>query len=235
MFGFASLQTTRIMAFSTRKLVLSSLFSVFLLFVITATKAQSNALNFDGVNDQMIVGSDTALNLNRQFTIESWIKPDLTNTRNVQSVISKSSNSQNTGYIFPRTDDNWNKLVFYINFNNIGWRKLEVPFAAHRNSWTHVAATYDGAFMKIFINGSPAGELAITGTISVNTNPLTVGYHNGFENQQSEYYAGSVDEIRIWRRALTQCEIQNNRSCELAAGGQTGLVSYFKLNQGLAG
>ena len=126
MFGFASLQTTRIMAFSTRKLVLSSLFSVFLLFVITATKAQSNALNFDGVNDQMIVGSDTALNLNRQFTIESWIKPDLTNTRNVQSVISKSSNSQNTGYIFPRTDDNWNKLVFYINFNNIGWNNLKV-------------------------------------------------------------------------------------------------------------
>ncbi len=223
------------MAFSTRKLFLSSLFSVFLLFVVSATKAQTNALNFDGVNDQMIVGSDTALNLNTQLTIESWIKPNLTNTRNVQSVISKSSNNQNTGYIFPRTDDNWNKLVFYINFNNIGWRKLEVPYAAHRNSWTHVAATYDGAFMKIFINGSPAGELAITGTISVNTNPLTVGYHNGFENQQSEYYAGSVDEIRIWRRALSQCEIQNNMTCELAAAGQTGLVSYFKLNQGLAG
>lgn len=235
MFGFTSLQTTRIMAFSTRKLFLSSLFGVFLLFVISATKAQTNALSFDGVNDQMVVGSDTALNLNKQITIESWIKPDLTNTRNVQSVISKSSNSQNTGYIFPRTDDNWNKLVFYINFNNIGWTKLEVPYAAHRNSWTHVAATYDGAFMKIFINGSPAGELAVTGTISVNTNLLTVGYHNGFENQFSEYYAGNVDEIRIWRRALSQCEIQNNMTCELAAAGQTGLVSYFKLNQGLAG
>ncbi len=208
---------------------------MFLLFVVSATQAQSNALNFDGVNDQMIVGSDTALNLNTQITIESWIKPDLTNTRNVQSVISKSSISQNTGYIFPRTDDNWNKLFFYINFNNIGWVKLGVPFAAYRNSWTHVAATYDGAFMRIFINGSPAGELAVAGTISVNTNPLTVGYHNGFENQLSEYYAGSIDEIRIWRRALPQCEIQNNMTCELAAAGQTGLVSYFKLNQGTAG
>lgn len=223
------------MAFSTRKLFLSSLLSVLSLLAVSTLNAQTNALSFDGVNDQMIVGSDTALNLNTQITIESWIKPDLTNTRNVQTVISKSSISQNTGYIFPRTDDNWNKLVFYINFNGIGWRKLEVPFAAYRNSWTHVAATYDGAFMRIFINGSPAGELAIAGTITVNTNPLTVGYHNGFESQLSEYYAGNIDEIRIWRRALPQCEIQNNMTCELAAAGQTGLVSYFKLNQGLAG
>lgn len=223
------------MAFSTRKLLLSSVLSVLLLFIISATKAQTNALSFDGVNDQMVVGTDTALNLNTQITIESWIKPDLTNTRNVQSVISKSSISQNTGYIFPRTDDNWNKLVFYINFNALGWRKLEVPYTAYKSSWTHVAATYDGAFMRIYINGSPAGELAVTGTITVNTNPLTVGYHNGFEGTSSEYFAGSIDEIRIWRRALVQCEIQNNLTCEVAAGGQTGLVSYFKLNQGSAG
>ena len=223
------------MAFSTRKLLMSSAFSVFFLFAISATKAQSNALNFDGINDRMILGSDVELNLNTQITIESWIKPNLANTRNVQTVISKSSITENNGYIFPRTNDNWNKLIFYLNLNKLGWQKLEVPYTAYRNSWTHVAATYDGAFMRIFINGSLAGELAVAETITVNSNPLTIGYHNGFEDGASEYYAGSVDEIRIWKRALPECEIQNNMTCELAAAGQTGLVSYFKLNQGSAG
>ncbi len=234
MFGLASLQTTRIMAFSTRKLFLNSLLSVFLLFVVSATKGQTNALNFDGVNDRMIVGSDTALNLNSTITIESWIKPEA-GGGNTQTVISKSSYLQNSGYIFPRTNDNWNNIVFYLNFNAIGWEGLEVPYTGSAGTWTHVAATYDGGYMRIYINGVMAGEREVIGTITVNPNPLTVGFHNGYEGIESEYYKGSIDEIRIWRRALTQCEIANNLTCELQAGGQNGLVSYFKLNQGVAG
>jgi len=222
------------MAFSTRKLFLSFLIGVLFTFGATNSFAQSNALHFDGINDRMIVGSDTALNLNTQITIESWIKPSA-NGGDIQTVLSKSSYTENTGYIFPRTNDNWNNIIFYLNFNGIGWEGLEVPYTGAIGSWTHVAATYNGGFMRIYINGILAGEKEVIGTITVNTNPLTVGYHNGFEGIESEYYKGSIDEIRIWRRALTQCEIANNRTCELPASGQSGLVSYFKLNQGVAG
>ncbi len=222
------------MAFSTRKLFLPFLLGVLFTFGATTSFAQSNALHFDGINDRMIVGSDTALNLNTQITIESWIKPSA-DGGNIQTVLSKSSFTENTGYIFPRTNDNWNNIVFYLNFNGIGWEGLEVPYTGAIGAWTHVAATYNGGFMRIYINGVLAGEKEIIGTITVNVNPLTVGYHNGFEGLESEYYSGAIDEIRIWRRALTQCEIANNKNCELPAAGQEGLVSYFKLNQGIAG
>jgi hypothetical protein len=101
---------------------------------------------------------------------------------------------------------------------------------AKANQWHHVAATYDGFKMRVYIDGVLAGELSFAGTITVNNNPLTLGGHPGFPN---EYYGGAIDEARIWNRALTQCEIANNMNCEVNPALQTGLAAYYRFNHGL--
>ncbi|HCL06907.1 MAG TPA: hypothetical protein DHW64_13550, partial [Chitinophagaceae bacterium] len=234
------------MRFFTRKRILTALFTSLLLMIAGVTFGQLTAggLSFDGVNDKVrIVRSytpppsnvaigDTSFNISDVITIESWIYPESGATYNVQSVLTKSQRSPTsaqTGYIFPRTNDNWNNIAFLINFNGLGWRQLTAPYPG-KDSWHHVAATYDGAFMRIYIDGVLANQMAITGSITVNTNPLTIGYQNGYTN---EYYKGKLDEVKIWHRALSACEIAANRNCEIT--DQHKLVAYYKFNQGLLG
>ncbi|MBK9319413.1 MAG: hypothetical protein IPM91_11705 [Bacteroidetes bacterium] len=60
--------------------------------------------------------------------------------------------------------------------------------------------------------------------------PVIIGDRDG----SSDFWAGSIDEVRIWNRALTQQEIQNSLYCFLN-GNESGLIAYFNFNQGVAG
>jgi hypothetical protein len=185
-----------------------------------------NALSFDGTNDVVPIADDNTLDITTAITLEGWIYA--TKNGGVQNVISKSSNSSNNGYIFPRTDDGWANAVFYLHVAG-GFRTLSAAYPS-LNAWHHLAATYDGATMNLYIDGVLAASRAQTGTISANGNQLTFGNQTGFD----EYFGGYGDEFRIWNVARTQTQIQNNMNSELDPASQTGLVSYFTFNQGIA-
>ncbi|NCI46602.1 HYR domain-containing protein [Sediminibacterium sp. WSJ-3] len=182
-----------------------------------------------GVRNSVIIPDNGSLNISSNITLEAWVKFSVTSGK--QDVISKSSYSTNNGYIFPRTDDGWRHLRFML-YVNTEWKILEVNYGTDKaNQWHHLAATYDGFYMRIFIDGVLAGSLAASGNIKVNTNPVTLGNQTGYTN---EYFTGSLDEVRIWNRALSACEISNSKDCELS-GSETGLAAYYKFNQGQVG
>jgi hypothetical protein len=185
-----------------------------------------NALNFNGTNAVMTIPDNSSLDISTAITLEAWVYA--TSNSSIQDVVSKSSNSQNNGYIFPRTDDGWAHTVFYLNVG--GWHTLSAAFPS-LNVWHHLAATYDGATMSVYIDGVLAASQAQTGAISTNTNALAVGVQPGY----SEYFAGSVDEVRVWNIARTQAQIQAGMNSELNPATQTGLVSYYRFDQGIAG
>ena len=186
----------------------------------------ANALAFDGTNDVVTIADDNTLDISTAITIEAWVYA--TSSSGIQNVVSKSSNTSNNGYIFPRTDDGWNNAIGYLHIGG-SFRTLSAPYPS-RNAWHHLAITYDGAFIKIYVNGVLSNSVAQTGTITVNANPLALGNQIGFP----ENFGGYADEIRIWNLARTQAEIQTNMNKELDPATQTGLVSYYTLNQGIA-
>ena len=146
-----------------------------------------------------------------------------------QNVVSKSSCSgANNGYIFPRTDDGWINFNMYITTGG-EWKVISSPFPS-LNTWHHLAATYDGANIKLYLDGALVKTQAATGAIEVNTNVLCIGDQPGC----NEYFGGNVDEVRIWNIARTQSEIQNAMNTALA-GNEAGLVAYYTFNQGIAG
>ena len=93
--------------------------------------------------------------------------------------------------------------------------------------------------MRIYIDGVLKATQEATGDITtippanlnttINPNLFVIGNQPGF----TEFYRGKLEESKVWNRALNQCEIINNMNCELQPA-QTGLVAYFKYNQGWA-
>jgi hypothetical protein len=76
------------------------------------------------------------------------------------------------------------------------------------NTWTHVAITYDGAVLRAFVNGVQRGTNQAVALASV-TAPLQVGaWISGSQNV--DFWSGTLDEVRVYGRALTAAEIQSD-------------------------
>ena len=74
------------------------------------------------------------------------------------------------------------------------------------NTWTHVAATYDGATLRLFVNGVQVASRAVTGSLITSTGALRIGGNTIW----GEYFSGLIDEVRLYNRALTPAEIQSD-------------------------
>lgn len=195
-------------------------------WVASPVAFSGNALAFDGTNDIVQIPHHTSHEISAAITVEAWIYA--TSTSTVQDVLTNSSSATNTGYVFPRTDDGWSHVTFWLNIGG-SWVTLSAPYPS-LNSWHHLAGTYDGATMKIYIDGILAASQAQTGTIVTNSNPLILGNQPGFP----EYFGGSADELRVWNTARSQAQIQADMYRELDPALSSGLVAYYTVNQGIA-
>jgi gliding motility-associated-like protein len=187
-----------------------------------------SALNFDGTDDVVSVPNNTALNISGNISVEAWIKPASGGT-NIQNVISKSTSSgvgSNTGYIFPRTDDNWGNFNGYLHIGGL-WRSVSSPYPTD-GLFHHLAMTYDGTNIRLYLDGNLVKTQAQTGTIATNTNSLALGNQPGF----TELFKGTLDEARIWNAALTADQIKSRMNIELG-GTETNLVLNYNFNQGV--
>jgi chitodextrinase len=82
------------------------------------------------------------------------------------------------------------------------------------NAWTYLAGTYNGTTMRLYVNGVQVSSRAQTGPIQTSTAVLTMGG----DALYGQYFAGRIDEVRIYNRALSAAEIQSDMSSALGAG-----------------
>lgn len=117
-----------------------------------------------------------------------------------------------------------NKLQFILSFGS-SQVKLNSITGLNTNTWYHVAATYDGSSMKIYINGNLDASVASTGNFTANgILYLARNYDN------SRTLNGFLDEFRVWKKALTAQEILNN-ACNVSPLS-IGLEANWKMNEG---
>ena len=97
--------------------------------------------------------------------------------------------------------------------------------------WTHIALTYDGAALRLYVNGSQASHRAIRGRIRRTTDPLWIGGNRPY----GEYFQGVLDEVRVYDRALGPSEVRAAMSMPLAnhaARSDAGLVGAYGFDAG---
>jgi len=114
------------------------------------------------------------------------------------------------------------------------WVTLYSQRTLSENTWYHSAATYDGAAMKIFVNGELDNQRSASGSIYRNicTRYWVVGAtYAGCIGIYDWLWPGTLDEIRVWDYARSQDEIQSAMNTALT-GNEPGLVGYWRFDEG---
>ncbi|MDP4115645.1 MAG: LamG-like jellyroll fold domain-containing protein [Bacteroidota bacterium] len=183
---------------------------------ITITTIKNNCLSFDGKDDYVSIPANTTWSFT-DFTVEWWQCEIDTNL--YPRIFSLDGN------IFGVSIEKGNEFYCWINNKNSGI----ITINSYKNQWVHFAITRSDTTAKIYRNGIQIGTFGNGDSIS-STKPLLLGK----KASSSEFFGGNLDEIRFWSVARSQVEIQANMNNSLT-GSETGLVAYYKLDQGTAG
>jgi hypothetical protein len=172
------------------------------------------AILFDGTNDLVNINDANSLDLTNGMTIEAWINPN--NLTGYKTVICKENGSTNLSYALSAnnsTSGTSNQRpdtrirIGTTTSTATGTTKLVL------NTWTHIASTYDGAVLRFYVNGTQVSTANVTGNMVTTTNMLRIG---GSTALGTQYFAGLIDEVRIYNKALTQAQIQADMNTPVA-------------------
>jgi large repetitive protein len=162
------------------------------------------AVSFNGTNSWVTVADQADLRLTTGMTLEAWVKP-ASPTTGWRTVVFKETSG---GLSYDLTAyNNGGPPAVGINTGGGDIATLgTAPLAV--NVWSHLAATYDGGTLKLYVNGVLASSKAVTGALVSSTGPLRIGGNAIW----GEYFSGLVDDVRIYDRALTAAEIAADQS-----------------------
>ncbi len=152
-----------------------------------ATGKVNKAVTFDKIDDLMQVADSNSLKLTNKGSIEAWIYKN----QNGGGIAQKTGGN---GYFLEEWND---KMLFGWGVGNTQSNQV-IP----TGSWNHLAVTYDGAQLKIYINGYLDKTQAYTGSADSGSRKLYIG-----TDRSGMKYGGMIDEFRIWNRTLSADEI----------------------------
>ncbi len=167
------------------------------------------ALSFDGVNDAVQVPDDDSLDLANGMTIEAWVRPGAAN--GWRTAIFKPQPSGLVYALYGNTSGNVPMAEAWIDG---GARKASGSTQLPVDAWSHLAATYDGTVVRMYVNGTPLGTASRTGGILTSAEPLWIGANPVWP----EPFIGQIDEVRIYDRALTAEQVQADMNTPIDTG-----------------
>jgi len=167
------------------------------------------ALSFNGTNSMVSVANTASLGLTTGMTLEAWANPSALGTT-WRTLILKEKPA---GMAY----------ALYAN-NNTGKPNGQVDVGGEQNAigtsgvplnaWSHLAVTYDGTALKLYVNGTLVSTTLVVGQINLSNGALRIGGNTIW----NEWFKGLIDEVRIYSRPLSATEIQTDMSTPVGGG-----------------
>ena len=163
-------------------------------------------LAFDGRRDWVSVPDSPSLDLTTGMTLEAWVRPArvggawrtvLVKERGTRLAYGLYAGPRPSGHVYTSAE-----------------RALRGRSALRRNRWSHLAMTWDGKVIRAYVDGRRVAGHALAGTAQRSSGPLRIG-GNGI---WPEWFAGVIDEVRVYDRALTAAEIARDRNARITPG-----------------
>ncbi len=176
----------------------------------TSSGRFGGAFNYDRINDYIDAGNSNTLNLNESFTVSTWV--NVYNNPTVGIIISRAKENYwlatgENGYLLYARNSSGNitfrtELVGNLSSREILW---DVPILF--NKWYHVAVVKNLTSISFYVAGIRRGLSNVNlGDVSTPNEYLYIGKARTATNQ---FFNGTIDEVAIWGRSLTDTEVLN--------------------------
>ncbi|PYR31953.1 MAG: hypothetical protein DMF90_24625 [Acidobacteria bacterium] len=170
------------------------------------------ALTFNGTDAFVSVPDSPTLRLTTGMTLEAWVNPSPAGLER-QDVIYKGNFEER--YLLSGSSSGQRVPAGGLS---IGGKRAVAsgPAGLQPSVWKHLAVTYDGIMVRLYVDAVEVASRAKSGRIGETTNPLQVG---GDDEFYGRYFAGTIDEVRIYNQALSPAQIQADMNTAVSDAG----------------
>jgi len=177
----------------------------------TASGRFGTGLLLDGINDRADAPNSTSLSVGGSaMSVAAWVKLENQNSWQQILVKVKETGAFTAPYFAwhlfggHASATQWTPMFQLLNASEASANVISSTGVDY-GEWVHVVGTYDGATVRIYVNGVQRGSAAQTGNILVYNQPLYIGAQ-GFPG---EFAKGVIDEVRIYSQALSASQVQS--------------------------
>lgn len=170
----------------------------------SSSRIGSYAGDFDGINDYISAPYDTDQQPTSSLSLCAWIKPDsAANLENIISMIYDTSGWNNPYYSYALKINADYSITFSVGFSDDDHEIKTSANVVSTSKWSHVAGTWDGSTMKIYIDGTLSKSGSESGTIVYDSYGIKIGSYNS-----NLYFDGKIDDVRIYDDDLSNANLQ---------------------------
>lgn len=215
----------------------------------TDRKGSANrAYSFNGSTNYLTVPHNAVIKPTQAITVSWWVAPSNITSTATQKMLSATEGGSYSSAITGSTADTGclaNSVCFFLNIAGT-YRVVQTSRSVLSNGvWAHIAATYNGSSLTLYVNGSAVQSGSYTGAITQAGAPLCLGVEAAASACTSgQFFAGSLDDVRIYGRGLSAQEISaqansydsqinlNAAPTNTTSGGNinSGLMGYWPFN-----
>jgi len=170
----------------------------------TPDGAYGGAMSFDGINDILTVAPHGSLNAS-QVTVEAWVLPAaIDGWRNVLLKQLSASGAAGLTYALYANSDTDGGVGAYVRPSGISSDQHAASLdRLGVDEWHHLAFTYNGSVLRLYVDGVNVASRRTSTALSTSSLPLFIGGNALW----GEYFKGTIDEVRIYNRALSDGEV----------------------------
>lgn len=159
----------------------------------------NTAVGFDLWDDKVNFGDNYSYGGTASYSVEVWIKRNSVDEAYYRRIIGKDwdTSGGRQGWDVMLTPNSSN--VKFERFRDSAQRQVTGTTSLAAGVWYHVVATYDGASLRVYVNGALDGTASAPDSVLSTNAPLEIASGPGTTNW---YYGGLVDEVAIYNQAL---------------------------------
>ncbi len=190
---------------------------------IEYAQGPGSALRFDGTDDYISIPDNNAFDVSK-YTLELWFKWN-EGENSVEFLMGKALSE------FEIHTNGSNNSIRFIPVSGVF---IDSPADAFEsNTWTHLALVYDPSqsLAKMYFDGEEVTP-SVTGSKATSLSGSSSPFNFGRRSNNSYYFNGEMDEVRLWNTVRTQAQIQQDMNKPTSSGYAPGLVAYWQFNEG---
>ena len=167
-----------------------------------------------------------------QFTLETWIKvPKVYIHKNRGWIVSKNKNGAQAGFF--GMEIHGDRILGTMNIDGGGWKnRVTISTTRHAivpDRWQHLALTYDGKRMAIYVDGTRRDSVEINKKRKLGNGEMRIGRLADNSGKSVKLIA---DQVRMWNRVLSPHELRQNGRDAANLGQRKGLTYVNDFEQG---